>query len=237
MQMDPRYRIFKRIDDIEIEVEIEKGMTKARYSWMNENNGNENAASNTNNNVANQSDTFKVLDIENKVADYANIRATDLPTVQRLFPPKPSTMRREIVMQNMRDKTMNKVKEYKEKKCNDKGFIKKKNIERVVEEGLKEVTDKVKQNKIVVFSTDKTGKFSVDSVENHQEALMEHVQNDTKINVEKVRKLEKKCNSHLKQLNKMFGVGSTWGQEGRVAGASTATNVPAPALKRNATVI
>ena len=234
MKMNPNYRVFKRIDEVDIEVEVEKGMTKARYSWMNENNGNNNsgtyAGTHTNNDAVDRNDDFKVLDIENKVADYANIRATDLPTVQRLFPPKPSTMRREIVMQNMKDKILNKVKEYKENNCNDKGFIKNKNIDKVVEDGLKEVTEKVKQHEMVVFSTDKTGKFSVDTVENHQDALMEHVANDTKINRKKVRILEKKCNSHLKQFNRMFGVGSAWGHQNRVAGASTATNVSAPAL-------
>ena len=89
---------------------------------MGEDNNNLNADQDTNNNVNN----FKTFDFENKVADYANIRATDLPTVQGLYPPKPSTIRREVIMQNVKDNMLNKVCEYKEKHCNEKGFIKKK---------------------------------------------------------------------------------------------------------------
>ena len=38
-------------------------------------------------------DEFKPFDLATKLAKYANIRATDLPTVQRLYLPKPSTIR------------------------------------------------------------------------------------------------------------------------------------------------
>ena len=82
-----------------------------------------------------------------------------------------------------------------------------------------------------MFSTDKTGQFTVDTAINYEEALNEHIEKDTVINEKKVRDLEKKCNDHLKQLNKMFSVGATFGHQGRVANASTATNVPAPPLR------
>jgi hypothetical protein len=35
-------------------------------------------------------------------------------------------------------------------------------------------------------------------------------------------------NNHLRQFNRMFRVGATWGHEERIAGASTSTNVPPP---------
>ena len=54
--------------------------------------------------------------------------------------------------------------------------------------------------------------------------------NDKKINKQKVRSIESKCNDHLRQFNKMFSVGAAYGQEDRIAHASTATNVPAPPL-------
>ena len=34
----------------------------------------------------------EVYDIEKTTADYANIKATDLTTVQRLYPPRPAKM-------------------------------------------------------------------------------------------------------------------------------------------------
>ena len=37
--MDPEFRIYKRIDAVDLEVEIEKGCTKARYHFMSEKEG------------------------------------------------------------------------------------------------------------------------------------------------------------------------------------------------------
>jgi hypothetical protein len=129
LKLDPEYRVYKRIDEVDLEVEIEKGSTKARYHFMCENNNNNQNATQDNNN---NDDNTKEFDIENKVANYGNIRATDLPTVQRLFPPKPSTIRREVIMQSVKDKMLNKVREFKDKNCNDKGFVKKGNISNTV---------------------------------------------------------------------------------------------------------
>jgi hypothetical protein len=44
----------------------------------------------------------------------------------------------------------------------------------------------------------------------------------------KVRQIETEMNNQLRQFNKMFDVGTTWGQEDRVTGVSTSTNVPPP---------
>ena len=146
-------------------------------------------------------------------------------------------MRREIIMQNIRDKMLYKVKEYKENKCNSKGWIKKKNVSAAEDRGLKEIREKVKDKEYVVFKTDKSGKLSADTVQNYEETLQEHVQDDTKISAKKVRDLERKCNSHLKQFNKMFRVGETWRHQKRVSDASTATNVPPPAMQQSSETV
>ena len=236
IKMDPEFRIYKRIDAVDLEVEIEKGCTKARYHFMSEKEGgnirniqvpgdDDNIDSNNN-----DRDTFKEFDAENKIANYANIRATDLPTVQRLFPPQPSTIRREVIMQSIKDKMLNKVHEYKEKHCNDKGFIKNSNVTRAVSDGIKSIKERIRDKEVVVFATDKTGELSIDSTSNYLDALKKHTVNDRKIDKKTVKTLENRCNDHLKQFNKMFSVGATFGHEQRVANASTATNVPAPPL-------
>ena len=133
-------------------------------------------------------------------------------------------------MQSIKDKMINKIREYKETNCNEKGFIKKGNVSRAVSDGIKSIKERTKEKEIVVYTTDKTGELSVDTTTNYVEALSAHTVNDTKVNKKKVKSLENKCNDHLKQHNKMFSVGSTFGQEQRVSNASTATNVPAPPL-------
>ena len=96
---------------------------------------------------------------------------------------------------------------------------------------LKELKNDVKEKKLVIFTTDKSGKFSVDSPENYGEAIRQHTTKDIEIEGdEKIRQVENKINLHMKQFNKMFKVGSTHGQEERVRGATTSTNTPAPPM-------
>ena len=79
-----------------------------------------------------------------------------------------------------------------------------------------------------MFTTDKSNKFTADTVRNYEQALEPHIRGDKVIDVKKVRQIENDMNNQLRQFNKMFEVGAAWGHEDRVTGASTSTNVPPP---------
>ena len=99
LETDPEFRVYERNNEINLEVEIEKACTKARYHFMGEEENKTDAARDNNNN----DEKYEAFDLENKIANYANLRATDLPTVQRLYPPKPSSIQREVIMQSVKD--------------------------------------------------------------------------------------------------------------------------------------
>ena len=44
LETDPEFRVYKRINEIDLEVEIEKACTKARYNFMGEEENNTDAA-------------------------------------------------------------------------------------------------------------------------------------------------------------------------------------------------
>ena len=50
LKLDPEYRVYKRIDEIDLEVEIQKGCTKARCHFMSDNNNHPNATQNDDDN-------------------------------------------------------------------------------------------------------------------------------------------------------------------------------------------
>ena len=81
-----------------------------------------------------------------------------------------------------------------------------------------------------MFTTDKSGRFAVDTPENYEEAVMIHTRNDKQIDEDKVRQIENKMNQHMKQFNKMFQVGTENGHEQRVEMATRSTNTPAPLM-------
>ena len=64
--------------------------------------------SNTSNCSAEQSEVF---DFAGKVANYSNMKATELPTCQRLYPPRPATITKELHLQNLREKRRRKIEE------------------------------------------------------------------------------------------------------------------------------
>ena len=226
LSKEPGFMIFNKIDNIEVEVEIEKGISKARYELMNR--GDEGGeSSDEEDNVRNNSRKQE----GNKVLNYKNLRATDIPTVQRLIEPKLGTMSEEIIMESTKEKLLDCVRLYKEEFCNSKGEIKEDNLNNTERQGLKQVKRDIKDKNIVVFTTDKSGKFSVDTPTNYKEAVQKHTTKDEEVTEKDgEKKVETLMNHHMRQFNKMFKVGSTHNHEDRVAGATMSTNTPAPPM-------
>jgi hypothetical protein len=76
---------------------------------------------------------------------------------------------------------MKTAKEYIEGNCNKKGEVKVKNISKEQEEGLKEIEDEIKNGDRVVFTSDKTGVLTYDSMNNYLAALDEHIDDDVQV--------------------------------------------------------
>ena len=175
--------------------------------------------------------TTKKRDNIDKNLKYSNLKATDIPTVQRLHEPKHGTVKQEIVMENTKQKLMACAQMYRDKHCNRKGVLKVDNLSDDERNGLKMIKKEIKDKKVVVFTTDKSGKFTVDTPENYNIAIQQHTQKDKNIDDdEKIKQVENKMNHHMKQFNKMFYVGKNHKQEDRIAGATLSTNVPAPPM-------
>ena len=228
LSKNPKFMVLGKIDETEVEVEIEKGLMKARYELMGRGEDTDNQESVTDDNDEDEQAVQKErLDA---TLNYANLRATDIPTVQRLYPPEPASMWKEKAMENVKEKLMDTVKDYKAEHCDSKGNFKRHNLSRQDAEALKELKKDIREKKIVVFSTDKSGKFAVDTPSNYEEAVMKHTERDTEVDEKRVKQIENKVNQHMRQFNKMFNVGATSHHESRVTGATQSTNTPAPPL-------
>ena len=230
LSKEPGFMIHNIINEIEVEVEIEKGISKARYELMNREDENENESSDEEGSDT-TSNNRRQEENKNKILNYKNLRATDIPTVQRLIEPKLGTMSKEIIIESTKGKLLECVHQYKEEFCNNKGEIKEDNLSYEERQGLKQIKRDIKDKKIVVFTTDKSGKFSVDTPNNYNGAVQKHTAKDREMSdKDGEKKVETLMNHHMKQFNKMFKVGSTYGHEDRVAGATTSTNTPAPPM-------
>ena len=223
LSKDPNYMVLDRVDIESVRTGVEIGLTKARYGWMSDDP--EETVVDGNNVVQNSTQR----DLDNTL-NYANLRATDIPTVQRLYPPKHGTIQQEKILEKLKDDIMKTVAEYKNENCDSKGYFKSNNLSKEENQGIKEIKDKIRNKDIVVFSTDKSGRFSVDTPTNYEEAISVHTAKDIEIDQERVKGIETTINQHMKQFNKMFNVGTTFEQEERVSAATTSTNTPPPPL-------
>ena len=218
LSKDPNFMLFDNIDKTEIEVEIEKGIAKARYELMNcDDEDDEEEGRHT------------------KVAtdcslNYAGLRATDIPTVARLCPPRPSSLKKEKVLDSVKNKLLETVSDYQRQHCDNKGKINNQNISKSEEKAIKDMKERIRNKEIVVFTTDKSGRFAVDTPKNYEEAVMNHTSNDEEIEVQRVKHIENRMNQHMKQFNKMFRVGTKHEHEKRVETATHSTNTAAPPL-------
>ena len=221
LTLNPKMMTYSRIDRTNMEVEIEKGIVKQRYENMRKSKQEQEQDEESDN------ETF---DLEGKVIDYGRCRATDIPTNPRLIMPKPASIREEAAMAEMKERMLEKVSEYIQAKCNEKGFPES-NLSKEEERGVKEVQKKMEMKEIVCFKTDKSGKMSVDSLENYKEALEIHTENDSEVDKNCVEKIETEMNRQRKVFNRMFSVGQDHPRDkDRIDSASTSTNVPAPVL-------
>ena len=230
LSKDPGFMVYDKINSLEVEVEIEKGMAKTRYELMSrgDNEEDDEGVESEENDPRRRSGNNEE---HTKILNYTNLRATDIPTVPRLHEPKPATIKQEIIMENTRQKLLNTLEQYMSTHCKEDGKQKTSNLTVEETQNLKEIKKEIKENKIVVFTTDKSGKFSADTPENYEIAVHKHTEKDEELKEDdRVRVIENKINQHMRQFNKMFQVGKNHEHEGRVMAATISSNTPAPPM-------
>ena len=149
LSKSPNFMILGKIDETEVEVEIEKGIMKARYELMGrgeDRDGKESGASES----GEDEQSARAREELDSTLNYAHMRATDIPTVQRLYPPKPATIEKEKVMDCIKEKLMDTVREYKAEHCDSKGNFKQHNLSCQDAKALKELKKEIKDKRVVV---------------------------------------------------------------------------------------
>ena len=82
----------------------------------------------------------------------------------------------------------------------------------------------------MVFQTDKSGRFSLDTTENYKRSCEEHIQNDTIIMAGQYKKLEQEMNAHSVMRTRILQAGKDNGNEGWIRNNMVSCNSPLPPL-------
>ena len=198
LKTHPSFTVFRNMSAIECEAEIEKALTKIRWSKANESRETEITPENARRaaNVKCQG-TF---DMETDSFNFKNARATDLPFNSNTFIPKPLDETQEIQLENLKMNLLKISEEYFA--SNDNKLM---NLSESQTRGLKSLEKRRDNNEIVLFRTDKSGKISIDTPDNYKESAKPHTMNDDVVSNDVFNSIEKEVNAHsifwLKMLN------------------------------------
>ncbi len=189
--LTPKHTVYRNINIMEGEAEIEKGLTKYRWKDISKEKEviiqqNEELRKERENEEY-RDDAF---DFKNNVFDYRNSRSTNLPFNARTCMPPKLKDEKEVPLQELKLKLTNITKDYAKKNKNEK-----KNLSDNEKEGIKSLIERRDNKEIVIFQTDKSGKFSIDSTENYVASSRVHFQDET-ITMEEAREIETEVNAH-----------------------------------------
>ena len=108
----------------------------------------------------------------------------------------------EVKVQHFKDEVAKVAKEFEKK--NTKAF----NLDREQKDGLKMIRDKIKDEEMVCYVTDKSGRWTCDSMNNYKKACEELLRDDKieEVSEEQHVKNEKEINAHALALGRILGL-------------------------------
>ena len=103
------------------------------------------------------------------------------------------------------------------------------NLTNEQKEGLRSLKDKKEENEIVIFETDKSKRFSCDSIDNYKRLGETHVMQDEIVTEETKSGFETEINAHAGMMTRIFNVGTRTMNHDRVRSSmKSRNNPPAP---------
>ena len=223
MSLPPGYGFFNRIYKEKCRIDIEMGLNKLRWNkcfqkiergWVGHNNddeGEEGRDEHENGDIRiGEQAREKFVDERSKTIDINRLRATDLPYNHQVAVP-PSLGKAEETVEIFKNEVMTEIGKLEDK---SKGWNKM-NTTESVRKGIKKIRDRIDRGEIVCYETDKSGRWSVDSVENYRKACEEHLTEEKveQIDDEEHESAEREMNLQAAALTYMMGLDEEKGDD------------------------
>ena len=198
LSLPPKFAMHSNIKTVDCIIEAEKALTKLR--WTNtckQRSGNENL-----NHVDEKQDSSSFFSTSTKQFDINKLKVTELPYNPSVMMPKPDKMESEIKYQQFKNEVRIIANEISAKTKEWSNLLKNE------KNGLKSIKCKIKDNELICYQTDKSGRWSCDSESNYIKACEKHV-NDENISEksnDEQREAERTLNCHSLALLRMLGI-------------------------------
>ena len=232
LTLPPKFAIYEKVNVEQCEIEIEKALTKLRWTERRKNeegekddNTDENSAGGRNDN-SNECEEERMwpYDINTNTIDMRYLRPTDLPFNSEIMIPDPVNQKKENEMQTLKQRLIEAAEEYKNNERKKK-YENKNNLTEDQQEGLEKL---IKREDIIIQETDKSGRFSVDNPDNYKEACRAHTLADQQIEDKEYEKLQNEINAHAKTWTRILNAGKNVSKSGaaesRIRNSMNVTN-------------
>jgi hypothetical protein len=218
LRLGPKFREFDDINDEENEVETEIHCIKARMETRKREEVKDEDGNYDEEERKKLDDEHKmskrIFENEEKKLSLARQLVTDSKYNTRSFPPRMAEKKVEMKIQVQRDELILGMKRYKKMECIGRRQ-KEVNLSDQEAKGKKKILVRVKNEEIIIGTTDKSGKFAVMKPEHYLKAAEVHLK-DKEIQWNDVPKIEEEMNCHSRQMLRIFRMGSIHNQEDRI---------------------
>ena len=208
--LPPKFAVYEKVDLTSCEAQIEKGLAKLRWSALRS--ADDERGGGGEEQMVGEEEEERVwpFDLKNGAFDLRYLRPTDLPFNKRVCLPTALQDDKEIDMQHLKGKLMRVTEGY----IKEQGMrMARSNLTREEQRGLKSLKDK---ENVVVFQTDKSGRFAVDTMDNYRVACQPHVENDHTVTEELHERVQAEANAHSVMWVRLLNAGEISGGQARI---------------------
>ena len=212
LALPPKFALYENIDPLKLEIQVEKANSKLRWSI------NQKEKDREGNFRPERDQLFNPV---TNTFNFRDMRGTDVPFNRRIKLPPAVNITLESKMRSLSEKLKDATKEYIDRTSN-----KQTNLSHNQTKGLKSLRNKISSGDIVIYQTDKSGRFSVDTIENYKEAVSCHVGGDTVITIKEHKMIEEIANAHARCWVRILGAGTHQDDQKRIKKNFLSRNAP-----------
>ena len=206
--LPPKFAVYDRVDLTSCEAQIEKGLAKLRWSALRGTDaepGDEREEQ-----LEKDRERIWPFDLKKGAFDLRYLRPTDLPFNKRVCLPDALENGEEIDLQHLKGRLVSVTKDF----INEQNMRPTKiNLTHEEQRGLRSLKGR---EDVVVYQTDKSERFAVDTKDNYRVACQPHVENDHTVTESLHERLQKEANAHSVLWVRLLNAGEVVGGQARI---------------------
>ena len=204
LRLPPKFGLYRKLNVSQCKIDVEESLNKLRWNRVFRRDGNSQSNEGDNGEPVREGrDDNRFVSRSTKTVDIEKLKPSDLPFNPTVAMPPALSMEEEVKLFNLKTE-VNKIAEdmaSKSKKWS--------NLSKEEKNGLEELQRRVMRKEIVCTVTDKSGRWSCDTLDNYREScekLIEDVNKTQEIPIQEHDRAEQEMNSHALALTRMLGL-------------------------------